>query len=226
MKEDDAISELDLIERYLAEKLNTSEKAEVDTKILNDPKFAVKVEHLRQIKQLLRAATVQQRARAELQEIYLENRTRKWYKSRTYWLGLSAAAAFTGFMLYFGLAPVKLPSIADDLLTVRSEIPVTGGKEGQVSAYDQLLAGQEAIENKNYLLAINHLEKIQREKDLRSYFREATQWYLALAYLNSDQPKTAERYFNTLQELDNPEYPVDWVERWKLYVQIQRRKLF
>lgn len=226
MKEDDAISELDLIERYLAEKLNATKKAEVEIRILNDPKFALKVEDLRQIKQLLRAAMVQQRARAELQDIYLENSNRRWYKSRTYWLVMSTAAAFTGFVLFFGLTPVKLPSIADDLLTVRSEIPVTSEKGRQVSTYDQLLAGQEAIENKNYLLAITHLEKIQREKDLRSYFREATQWYLALAYLNSDQPKTAERYFNALLEVDNPEYPVDWVERWKLYVQIQCRKIF
>ncbi|WP_254410980.1 hypothetical protein [Dyadobacter diqingensis] len=223
---DDPTNELDLIERYLVDKLGASKKKEVEIKILNDPKFAGKVEGLKQIKQLLHTAGVEQRAKAELREIYLERRTLKRGRTRSLWLSLAISAACISFVLYFALAPVKLPTIDDDLLTVRGEAAQKNDVSGQSTAYGQLLEGQNAIENKNYLLAINYLEKVQREQDLRSYFREATQWYLALAYLNSNQPRAAEHYFNKLRELDNPEYQVDWVERWKLYVQIQRRKFF
>ena len=226
MKEDDAITELELIERYLAEKLTGSEKEKVETKISTEPEFASKLEDLRQIKQLLRTATVQQRARTELRDIFLESRTPKWYSSRRLWLSTVAAAALIGVVMYFGTAPVTLPSITDDLLTIRNETPMVNESRGDVTTYDQLLAGQKAIENRNYLMAIDYLEKVEREKDLRSYFREAAQWYLVVAFLNSDQPKSAERYYDSLRRLDNPEYPVDWVERCKLYVQIQRRKLF
>ena len=226
MDEENELEELETIGRYLARKLTVKEQQAIDEKILNDPNYAMKVENLRQITRLLHTAQVEQRAKMALNGLYQQDRARKrrfFYQSR---IGLSIAVACLVALLYLSLATVHLPVITDDLYTVHGPTLPQNESTKPKSIYAQLQAGQKAMQHENYLLAIDYLTKTQQVKDLRSYYREVVQWNLALAYLKSNQPRQAERIYQALQQLDQPEYPVGWLERYKLYVQILQAKFF
>jgi hypothetical protein len=226
MDGENEMDELETIERYLARKLAVKEQQVVEEKIRHDPNFAMKVENLRHITRLLHTAQVEQRAKTALNSLYQQNRIRERRFLYQYRIGVGVVATCLLCLVYLALAPVNLPAITDDLYTVHGSTLPDSESTKPKSVYAQLQTGQKALQNENYLLAINYLEKIQQVKDLRPYFREAVQWNLVLAYIKSNQPRNAERIYQSLQQLDNPEYPVDWTERYKLYVQIQRRKLF
>ncbi|GAB3926028.1 anti-sigma factor family protein [Larkinella terrae] len=225
MTSDNDMNEMDQIEAYLAGRLAPAERQQVEEKIQSDSGFSKKVESMRQVTQLLRRADIQQRTQVTLQNLYRQRRQRS--RRLTYWYGsgLTTLAACLAFAFYLAFTDVHLPVIEDDLLIVRGREMEERALTSEQSAYGSLLAGQQALKQGNYLKATNYLEKTLRFTDLRPYYREAAQWYLVLAYLYSDQPRRAEGYYQQLQTTDQPQYVVNSIDRWKVYVQIQRQKL-
>ncbi len=209
------------IDRYVRGHMDSGEREAFEQELATDQALMQKVQATREALLLLRTAAVQRVALAELEKHYKgvpydipvtplrPERTRRL----AFW---SAAASCIALLLYFSLAPVHLTPIEDDLLLIRG----TETTAGTSSIYALLLEGQEALQNKNYLGAAQRFESVLRADDLRDYYRQAAQWHLVLAYRHSGQPRKARIVMRELSDQDHQEYPIDFIERWKLYVQV------
>lgn len=215
--------ELERIEKYLMNQLSPEELEQITEQIRVNPDFSKKVQDLQQITRVLRTGYSEGVAKQTLQQLYRQTPVPVRRLRYTVWAGVVSIAASIAILFYFAFSSIQLPVVADDLLTLKGQ-PPTSSEVSSGSIYTQILAGQKAVQTGNYLLAIDYLKTIPNRTELRSYFREASQWYLVLAYLNSDQARKAERQLRALDELDHPEFAVKKTERWKAYIQIQRKK--
>lgn len=221
MRPDNDAHEIEQIEKYLAHKLTPPEMAELEKRVAEDPVFAGKVEEMRSALQTIRVAYVQQEAKETLQSLFEQNRRVAPRRTLRFWLGgISAAACAAGIVYFLGFSAIQLPQVEDDLMVIKGD----QAPARPASVYERILAGQKAMEKGNYLLAITLLKDIPQQTELRSYFREASGWYLTLAYLNSDQPRMAEKQLDLLDQLDHPEFRVNMISRWQARIQIQRKK--
>ncbi|MGV3560276.1 MAG: hypothetical protein ACO1O2_19100 [Larkinella arboricola] len=222
---DDEMDELDRIERYLSNQLNPQEQIQFEQQLHQNAELRTNVEHLRQVKERLRTAHIEQRARTTLQQLYRENRKRKTRLSYFWWMGGSALAACFAGLLYLLFVPVRFSGPEEDLLQFRNERSVSGISADTSTVYNRLLSGQLAFQRRDYQQTITDLNVVEKTPNLRPYYREAAQWYLTAAYLYTNQPQLAEPYYHKLQQLDQPVYPVSLIERYSLYVKLQWRKL-
>ena len=219
---DDELHEQEQIEQYLLNRLPQLEKEQIETKLRQDSSFAMKVESTRQLMRLIQTANAEKRVQDTLRHLYRQKPALVPPLSVAYRWAAGAVAACLAVFVYLTYSTVQLPIIEDDLLVVKNS--ANANKPGEETVYNRLLAGQEAIKRKNYIVAENNLEAVLKTNDMRPYYREAAQWSLTVAYLYSDQPRKAEGMYQQLREIDNPEYEVGWVEQFKTYVQIQVRK--
>lgn len=218
---DDELDELDRIERYLADQLSATEKNQFEDKLHHDPSFAMKVESTRQLMRMIQTANAEKRAQDTLRKLYQQRPVIARQLPVYYRWALGAIAACLAGLLYLAFSTVQLPIVEDDLLVVKN--PSNLDKRTEATAYSRLLAGQQALKNENYLQAASHMEAVLKSNDMRSYYQEAAGWSLTVAYLYSNQPHRAETTYQQLRQIDNREYHVSWVERWKIYVQIRLR---
>lgn len=223
--------EFEEIEAYILNKLDGNHRKSIELKIQNDPQYAATVESIRQTITLVSDAfleqnaidtikTLQQADRAKMLMVY----TTKRNIPLKAFVPFAAAAAMMLLVSYFMFSSIDFPDTENDFYVTRG-IDTTKFNPEQRMAFSQFFDGQAHLAEGQYLLAVKDFESSINVKNIRPYFREATQWHLALAYTKSGQALKAEKIFAQLNNCSDCEYPVSTLNRWKLWLRIQWAKL-
>lgn len=238
MKPTNEQEEFELIEDYLLGKLNQQNKALFEEDLKNDIELNKKVEKIQQTMNLLKESAIQDSILKTIRDLQKEDRAtvpepeiipqhdiiiHKPFKKVIYWVGASAAASVM-FILYLSLASIYLPDTEYDFNITRG-IDSTKFTPEQRVAFSSFFDGQAHLAEGRYWLAVKDFQKSLEVKSIRPYFKEAAEWHLALAYVKSNQPRKAEEIYKKFASCTNCEYPVDTMNRWKLWWRIFWAKL-
>lgn len=230
MKQAEDHEEFDTIEAYLLNRLDKKTMADVEYRIKNDSEFAKKVKEIQHTQLFIKEAFLEQSALETIKA--LQQRDRDKFKKETqprrktvYWKKVVSFAAAASIIIisYLSLTPVEFPDTENDFHITRG-LDTTNFTREQRIAFSQFFDGQAHFAEGEYLLAVRDFENAATVKNVRPYFREATQWHLALAYTKSGQALKAERIYKQFSECVDCEYPISPVNRWKLWWRIQWAK--
>lgn len=226
MKDNDKIEELYLIERHLQGKLSLAEEEVFNKKLAADDDFREDVHKTKQLYKDLEDLRAQKMMLKALDKVNAEEHSTivgipiKIIK-QSISLGLAACLIMSMFLIN---SPVNLPDTENDINVLR-EIDTTAFTPENRIVYKTFFDGQAHFVSGEYLLASMDFEKVLTINDLREYFKEAAQWHLVLSYYKSNQPNKAEKLYKSLSDCDDCEYQVAWLDKWKIWCQIQWQKV-
>jgi hypothetical protein len=200
----------DRIGAYLNNKLSELEKNEFEKELNQNLDLQTEVEKLR----LLKSIAQKHQTRAMIQEIQAQ-KLEEWSndqlainpsrgRSVSLWKNISVALAACLVMAvgYLSFSPIATPQPDMEMVTER-------GKDTQLSKtdqfyYEQFYKGQDLLKHNKPTEALACFEKVQAAEGIRQYYKDASTWYSAVAYLNNHQPEKAK---TLMQEIDeNPDF--------------------
>ncbi|MBA4850561.1 hypothetical protein [Emticicia sp. BO119] len=219
--------EFEWIEDYLLGKLNQKDTLFFEEELKKDIELTKKVEEIRKTLNLLKESVIQEQVLKTIKN--LQNRERRLHKFSPfriirYAAGASMAASII-FMLYISLVSVHLPDTENDFNVTRG-IDSTKLTPEQRTAFNSFFDGQAHLVEGSYLLAVKDFQRSLQVKNIRPYFKEAAEWHLALAYIKSNQPYKAEEIYKKFEDCTDCEYPIDKLNRWKIWWRILWAKVF
>jgi hypothetical protein len=139
------------------------------------------------------------------------------------WGRSAAAAAVAGVALvgYLSLAPI---SIDDEVrMTTRGGSTEIRERPSQL-CYDNFYTGKALLQANQPIQAIGQLEQVAT-CEVRPYFKDASKWYLTLAYLEAEQIPKAETLYKEITQAPTFRYAIKPVNRWKLWWRLRWSKL-
>lgn len=218
----DKQQEHEWIERYLNGQMTDDERADVDAEMQADPNLQTEVIQLKRTHDLMNEAFLEQRAVAVVKRLQLQNRQRI-QRIRLVSRSLVGVAGVSFLLLlYLSFTPVVFLNSENDINVTRSLADDSSTLAvAQKRTFSQFFEGQAHLTEGQYALAVKNFEQVLRASDIRPYFREAAQWHLAVAYLKSGEPEKAERIYNQFRQCIDCEYPIEAVNRWKIWWQIK-----
>ena len=216
------LEEYEWIERYLTDQMPADEQTELETEMQTDPIFKQEVELLQRTHELMEEAFLEQRAVDTVKLLQRQSR-QKMQRIRLVRRSLMGVVSL-GFLLilYLSVSPVVFPNSENDINVTRN---LAGDSSTAATTpnrvFNQFFDGQARLSEGQYALAVKNFRQVLTASDIRPYFREAAQWHLAFAYLKSGEPDKAERMYNQFRECIDCEYPIETVDRWKIWWQIK-----
>ena len=220
---DNKLEELGWIEQYVQRKMTSEESRDIENEIRNDNEFALEVEHFRQTYLRIEEAFLEESALDTIRS--LQARDRKNEKTIHIFRYFSVAASLSLlFIAYLSLSMPEFPDSENDFTVVRSA-NATSMSANQRAVFDQFFEGQAHIVEGQYVMAVRNFEKVLESNDLRPYFREAAQWHLIVAYMKSGDISRAQQLYKNFDDCMDCEYQVSRVNRWKIWWQLNLKKL-
>lgn len=139
------------------------------------------------------------------------------------WGKSAAAAAVAGVALvgYLSLSPI---GIDDEVrMTTRGGLAEVREQPSQL-CYDNFYTGKALLLANQPQQAIQHLERVAT-CEVRPYFKDASKWYLTLAYLDAERVPQAEALYKEIARAPTFRYAIKPVNRWKLWWRLRWSKL-
>lgn len=230
---------MEWIESYLQNALSPSEREEFEKELNTNAEFAREVEFMQQadsvIDDFLLADLVAEIHAEKVEEwnteteeteeetpvipLHTPNRAAvPWWK----WSAGTAAAVTIAFTTYITLSPIRVGDTLNQALR---------GGEARISeqpsriCFENFYAGRSFVMTQQPTHAIPRLQQVI-DCEVRPYFKDASRWYLTVAYLQDNQPEEAESMYQ--QIISNPEfsYDISWLDRQKISWQIRIAKWF
>lgn len=205
------------LEAYLSKRLNAAEMAQLHDALARDPQLAQELDRLRVLKEAahrLRTRQIVQQVRAEVQQAGQQRGT----YTRPLWTGASVlVAACLGFLVFLWVTPLRIAP--------PEAIAVERGKSSTLSASDKALfdyfyQGQQLLAEQRYLEAIVTLNKVLQSPDVRPYYQHASQWFLVVAYTETNQSAQAQKLWDDIQQNPRFTYPISWLDRCKISLRL------
>lgn len=213
--------EFDEIERFLTNRLEPLERIKFEERMNSDKTLKNNVEAYGKAIIEIKDQHFENSLRLHLEsliKIKPSKIKRNWVK---YLFPIPVAAAI--FILYLFNSPIYLPNTENDFSVTRGINTNELDLEDRF-AFETFFDGQAHFVEGKYLLAIEDFKKALNTQN-RPYFKEATKWHLALAYLKSEQPYEAEKVFNEFRKCSNCQYPVSFITKLKFWLRIQFKKI-
>ncbi len=223
MKTNDEFEDFDWIDRYLKGELSEEEVVAFNNRLNVDDNFKEDFLQTQQMYKHLDDLRVETIARETLQSLKIKRviGVPIFIIKKTISFGIAACLVLSMFLIN---SPVNLPDTENDINVLR-EIDTTEFTPENRIVYKTFFDGQAHFVSGEYLLASMDFEKVLTINDLREYFKEAAQWHLVLSYYKSNQPNKAEKLYESLSDCDDCEYQVAWLDKWKIWCQIQWQKV-
>lgn len=139
------------------------------------------------------------------------------------WGRSAAAAAVAGVALvgYLSLSPI---AIDDEVRMTTRGGQVDVREQPSQLCYDNFYTGKALLLANQPQKAIQHLERVAT-CEVRPYFKDASKWYLTLAYLDAQQVPQAEALYKEIAQAPTFKYAIKPVNRWKLWWRLRWSKI-
>jgi tetratricopeptide (TPR) repeat protein len=231
--------ESEWIEAYLNDRLNSSEKAEFEAKLALNPELREEVE----LRRLMFDVIDEYNLRAEIAAVHAEKMGEpEWAQAEwadedellqdspepliiplpvhrppakpVWWRRAAAIAAAAGglWMGYLAFDPITPHESATHI--------TRGGQQPSSFCYTNYYTGKAYLNSRQPEKAIPCLEQVMN-CEIRPYFKDASKWFLAVAYLQSGQTKRAEQIYDEIKQSPDFQYPIGAVDRWKMDWQLR-----
>ncbi|KQS33799.1 hypothetical protein [Dyadobacter sp. Leaf189] len=220
------LEEWEWIEKYWTGMLSHEEKLFFEKEMKEDEDFAREAQSLRAGILLLEEVRFEKNAKATLQKLTEESRSKRKNTRIIAMSGSFAAAACAAFILFLAYAPLRLPEQENDLSILRDfRTKFKADSTNDLSlakkqAFDLFFEGQSYLAEGQSQLAQQRFERVLTYNNLRPYFKEAAQWHLVICYLKNEQTSKASETYEELQ--NSREYSVPAIERWKIWWHLKR----
>ena len=231
--------QMEWIDAYLRNALSPEEREAFEKEMNTNAEFALEVEFMQQadsvIDDFLLADlvaeihaekveewnTTEPRPEREAPVIPLQSPRRTqvpWWK----WSAGTAAAVTIAFTTYITLSPIQVGDTLNQTLR---------GGEARISeqpsriCFENFYAGRSFVMTQQPSHAIPRLQQVI-DCEVRPYFKDASKWYLTVAYLQDNKPEEAEHMYQEI--MDNPDfsYDISWLDKQKISWQIRIAKWF
>ncbi len=231
--------ESEWIEDYLNDRLNSFQKAEFEAEMVRNHELREEVEGRRLMLDVIDEYTL----RAEIAAIHAEKMAEpEWVQPQwadeddllhesaeplviplpinrpsakpVWWRRAAAIAAAAGglWMGYLSFDPIAPHEIATHI--------TRGGQQPSSFCYTNYYTGKAYLNSRQPEKAIPCLEQVVN-CEIRPYFKDASKWFLAVAYLQSGQTKRAEAIYDEIKQSPDFQYPIGAVDRWKMDWQLR-----
>lgn len=207
------------IDKYISNEMSDPEREIFEAAILEDYALAAQLEEQIYARNLLIKIFKEERLREEIKGFQRKEKKQHIFRQ---FLRYSAAACILivgGAFFLLKSLPV-FPDSENDFTVIRGADESVMRPDRKI-IFDRFFAGQAHIAEGQYGLAVVNFEQVLNEKDLRSYFREAAEWHLVVAYLKSGSLQKANELFIRFNNCTDCEYEVSRINRWKIWLQIQ-----
>lgn len=213
------------IESYLDGNLPEEDYEKTKNELKTNEKFRREVAEVEHAWKLLRDAHTEQIVRDTLGKLRSKPTVHPKRLGSVYKLGGSLLAACAAFLLFLMFSPLNSPSLEKDINILRGgsdpvELPVD-----QQQVYEDLLKADDKMTNKKFSEAAVLFQRVSVSSDVRPYFTQAAEWGLCVALLKSGKYKQAEAVLREFNLNKTKAYQADWLEKWKMWVQIHTSRL-
>lgn len=207
------------IDRYLSDEMLVEERDFFEAALLEDYQLAAQLEEQMHARNVLDVIFSEEKLRAELRTIQTEEKRRRLLH-RVWRYSAAACIVLVGSAFFLLNSLPVFPDSENDFTVIRGADESVMRPDRRL-VFDRFFAGQAHIAEGQYAFAVKDFELVLEEQDLRSYFREAAEWHLAVAYLKSGSLTKANELYNRFANCDKCEYEVSRINRWKIWLQIQ-----
>lgn len=238
MRPKTAYEQLEWIDAYFQNALPPQERIEFEDELRTNPEFAKEVAFMQQVEDVvddfLLAEMVSEIHAEKVQEWHAEEpRVHEapviplhqpaagrvpWWK----WSAGMAAAATIAFTSYITLSPIELHDSLSQ--TIRGEDNSISEQPSRV-CFENFYAGRSFVMTQQPEQAIPRLQQVI-DCEVRPYFKDASKWYLTVAYLQADQAQQAENMYQEITKNPDFQYDINWLDKQKIRWQIRIAKWF
>lgn len=214
----------DWIDRYISGEMEDQERMHFEAAILEDYDLAAQLEEQVCARNLLEKVFQEERLRGQIRAFQRQEKREVLFRTIVKYTAAACLIIMTGLSFLVTSMPV-FPDSENDFTVIRGEDESIMRPDRKV-VFDRFFAGQAHIEEGQYASAVKDFEQVLEEQDLRSYFREAAEWHLVVAYLKSGSLSKANDLYKQFNNCTDCEYEVSRLNRWKIWLQIQYSRAF
>lgn len=207
------------IDRYISEEMDSRERMLFEAALLEDYKLASQLEEQIYMRSVLEEVFIEERLRAQIKALQKEEKTQVFVRKLLKYSAVACVVLVACFSFLLNSLPV-FPDSENDFTVIRGADESVMRPDRRI-VFDRFFAGQAHIAEGQYAAAVRDFELVLQEQDLRSYFREAAEWHLIVAYLKSGSLNKAGQLYQRFSNCKNCEYEVSRMNRWKIWLQIQ-----
>ena len=214
----------DWIDRYISGEMEDQERMHFEAAILEDYDLAAQLEEQVCARNLLEKVFQEERLRGQIRAFQRQEKREVLFRTIVKYTAAACLIVMTGLSFLVTSMPV-FPDSENDFTVIRGEDESIMRPDRKV-VFDRFFAGQAHIAEGQYASAVKDFEQVLEEQDLRSYFREAAEWHLVVAYLKSGSLSKANDLYKQFNNCTDCEYEVSRLNRWKIWLQIQYSRAF
>ncbi len=207
------------IDRYISGEMESQERIHFEAALLEDYDLAAQLEEQVYARNLLERVFQEEKLRGQIKTFQKQEKREVFFKAVLKYSVAACLLIITTFSFLLTSMPV-FPDSENDFTVIRGEDESIMRPDRKV-VFDRFFAGQAHIAEGQYAAAVRDFEQVLEEKDLRSYFREAAEWHLVVAYLKSGSLSKANDLYRQFNTCNDCEYEVSKLNRWKIWLQIQ-----
>jgi hypothetical protein len=203
------------LEAYLTDRLSEADKAQLSEELRQNELLGLELDKLRMVQETARRYRTRlavQQARAAVAGQSARSVVRPLWASASV-----LVAACAAFLVFLWVVPVRV-SPPDALAVER-------GQEGTLAAtekavFDAFYRGQQLLAEQRYAEAIPVLQQVRQAPNVRAYYRQASQWFLVIAYTETNQQNEALKYWEDIRQNPQFRYPIGLLDRWKTSIKL------
>ncbi len=207
------------IDRYISDEMERQERTHFEAALLEDYDLAAQLEEQVYARNLLQQVFQEEKLRGQIKAFQKQEKREVLFKAVLKYTAAACLMIMTTLSFLLTSMPV-FPDSENDFTVIRGEDESIMRPDRKV-VFDRFFAGQAHIAEGRYAAAVRDFEQVLEEKDLRSYFREAAEWHLIVAYLKSGSLSKANELYKQFNMCTDCEYEVSKLNRWKIWLQIQ-----
>ncbi len=207
------------IDRYISGEMDGQECTHFEAAVLEDYDLAAQLEEQICARNLLEKVFQEERLRGQIRAFQKQEKKEVFVRKLVKYTAAACLVIMTGLSFMITSMPV-FPDSENDFTVIRGEDESVMRPDRKV-VFDRFFDGQAHIAEGQYASAVKDFEQVLGEEDLRSYFREAAEWHLIVAYLKSGNLNKANDLYKQFNNCTGCEYEVSKLNRWKIWLQIQ-----
>ena len=201
---------IDIIADYLNEHLGTKERADFETELLTNPTMKEDLEKLRLLRQIAeRNRILEQVKTVHTQQIEALKKPKTGIISLAKIATLAAAASVV-FMIYLGNSDVNYLKISS----------VERGDGNVKTALVNFENGINLLKDNKNQAAISEFENVLKNQDIEEYYRDASQWYEAVALAKIGEDEQAKTILNSIENNKNFKYQILFWDKIRLKIRL------
>ena len=201
---------VDTIADYLNQKLGTKEQADFENEIQTNPTMKEDLEKLRLLRQIAERNRILEQAKTvHTQRIEALKKPKGGIISLAKIATLAAAASVI-FMIYLGNSEVNYLEISS----------VERGDGNVKTALINFENGVNLLKDNKNQAAISEFENVLKNQDIEEYYRDASQWYEAVALTKIGEDEQAKRILNSIENNKNFKYQISFWDKIRIKIRL------